>query len=245
MRLTRISNRRPLPKPAKSKLCYLCSKSADIPTREHVFARQLFAPDELEDPIILTACKSCNEEKALDEEYCYIKLILSDGERFARRQYDYFFETKVRQFVRKKVQGHNEKGMGLLAVHDKLFHEAYEKQKTKRLQQKDLQFPVDPDRFQRFYERIAKGLYTVASGKIQNWDDYTILCADESSIGSEYERILSKGWVHATHKEEWGKHLLAVGGTIEKTPSGNDWSSWTIMIYNMHGAGVIFMPKND
>lgn len=147
--------------------------------------------------------------------------------------------------MRREINGENHKGMGLIAPHHNMMIDAREKMKTRRLRDDELQFPIDSTRFYNFYVRIAKGLYTLSAQKILDWTQYEILYADESFIGTKYEPILGKGWSSATYKEEWGRHLIAYGGFIEKTPKGNYWSAWTTLLYNTHGAGIIFMPNEQ
>lgn len=60
---------RPSAKEAIRKVCYLHGGRLELPSKDHVIARQLFSPNSIENPLILTACTVCNQKKENDEAY--------------------------------------------------------------------------------------------------------------------------------------------------------------------------------
>ena len=225
--------------------CYLCG-STENPTREHVFSRYLFRPDDIESPVILTACSKCNSAKENIEDYVFTHMIWTSETPEAEKQRKQFGERYRARQSNLLLPGKPEAPKG-----NKLFSNIISGMKDIPIYSKNGiylgsggEIKIDPKKFTEFYVSICKGLYTSASNAIHNWDDYEIRSQyDSFTYGKHWNKDLFMFPVnHAQFHEQWGAHLIFSGFNFTMS-DGKKTSMWSIAIYNEQLAYVVFKEK--
>jgi hypothetical protein len=243
MRIPRDLNKMPLPRyranqPVRQR-CYLCGADGEM-TREHVFARSTFRPNDLDQPLILSACVKCNGLKEKDEDYANAVFI-------ATTETAPVHEPRQRQFERlAKLKAREQPGQAVpgLGIHNKMVgsltdvHLVDENGKSLGI---GGQFPMEAERIKQFYLRIFKGIHTAAIGEVTNWDDYEIRfqfdnVSFKQHINDEAYQFPIK---NAQYVEGWGEHLLFAGLTFGA--DGRTSSMWSLALYGEQLATVSFV----
>jgi hypothetical protein len=223
--------------------CYLCGVKKDL-TAEHVFARILFRPNDLEQPIKLSACTTCNTNKERDEDYFYTHAVVTTEtpEAELARQIYYKKLKKLRPTI--LVKGKNIAGMGL-------FNQIRDNMKDIDVYSSGGiylgsggQIPINSKRYTNFYVNIAKGLITSASGKIIDWQTFEIKSQFDSYMFKTVinEDVYLLPFKKTSFLEEWGKYLV-FAGMQHVMASGKAASVWSIAIYNDQMATISFLEK--
>jgi len=235
-RIVRTLDKKPLPRYRPNddirKACYLCGATEGM-TKEHIFARSTFRPNDLEHPVILSACVRCNAEKEKDEDYANtIFAMTTETESIKdprKRNFENFAKRKAREKTDGKVLG--------LGVHNKIInrledvHLVTEKGENLGVGGR---FVMDGNRMKEFYLRIFKGLHTAATGTICNWNKY--------EIKFQFGNITFKEHVNddayfypinnAQFVEGWSEHLLFAGLRVEHGTKLV--SMWSLALYGEH-----------
>lgn len=235
-RIARTLDKKPLPRYRPSDglrtACYLCGSTGNM-TKEHVFARSTFRPNDLEHPLILSACARCNAEKERDEDYAntiFTMTTETDSIQDPRkRNFETFAKRKAKEKSGEKVLG--------LGIHNKIINQLEEvRLVTERGEDLGIggRFVMDANRIKEFYLRIFKGLHTAATRAICNWDNY--------EIKFQFDNITHKQHINddayfypinnAQFVEGWGEHLLFAGLRIEH--DAKLVSMWSLALYGEH-----------
>lgn len=209
-------------------------------TREHVFARSTFRPNDLDQPLILSACVKCNGLKEKDEDYANAIFIATTEtvpvHEPRQRQFERLAKLKAREQPGQTVPG--------LGIHNKMVgsltdvHLVDENGKSLGI---GGQFPMEAERIKQFYLRIFKGIHTAAVGEVTSWDDYEIRfqfdnVSFKQHINDEAYQFPIK---NAQYVEGWGEHLLFAGLTFGA--DGRTSSMWSLALYGEQLATVSFV----
>lgn len=249
--IKRTNAEKPLPRhnypktdPARA-ACYLCG-TTDSPTREHIFSRNLFRPDDIEHPVILTACKTCNARKENIEDYAFLHMIWTSETPEAEKQRKRFGEAYKAREPKIIVPGKQEPPKG-----NKLFRGIMAGMQDIPIYSPGGvylgdggQIKIDPKKFTEFYVNICKGLYTSASGEIQDWSAYEIHSQyDSYTYGKHWNKDVFMFPVnHAQFHEEWGAYLIFSGFNYTMS-NGKRSSMWSLALYNEQLATVVFKER--
>lgn len=243
MRIQRDLDKMPLPRYRPNhtvrQRCYLCGADGTM-TKEHVLARSTFRSNDLNHPLILSACSKCNGEKEKDEDYANSVFIATTETAPIKdprqRQFERLAKLKAKEQPGQKVSG--------LGIHNKMVHDLTDVHLVDESGNSlgiGGQFPIKGDRIKEFYLRIFKGLHTAAVGEVLNWDDYEIKfqfdnISFKKHINDEAYQFPIK---NAQYVEGWGEHLLFAGLTFGA--DGRTSSMWSLALYGEQLATVSFV----
>jgi hypothetical protein len=225
--------------------CYLCG-TKENPTREHVFSRNLFRPNDIEHPIILTACSACNARKEGIEDYVFTYMIWTTERPEADQQRKRFGEAYKARQPKILVPGKHETPKG-----NKLFQSIVTGMEDIPIfSQEGIylgnggQVKIDPKKFTEFYVTVCKGLYTSASNEIHDWSKYEVYSQyDSISYGTHWKKDLFMFAVNnAQFHEAWDSHLL-FSGFIYTMNDGKRASMWSLALYDEQLAYVMLKEK--
>lgn len=209
-------------------------------TKEHVFARSTFRPNDLDQPLILSACVECNSSKEKDEDYANAVFI-------ATTETAPIYEPRQKQFEKlAKLKAQEQPGQTVpgLGIHNKMVGSLtdvdFVDENGKSLGSGG-QFPMDAERIKQFYLRIFKGLHTAAIGAIAHWDDYEIKFQFDNVTFKQHlnDEAYQFPIKNAKYVEGWGEHLLYAGLTFGA--GGRTSSMWSLALYGEQLATVSFV----
>lgn len=225
--------------------CYLCGSTDDL-TKEHIFSRNLFKPDDLEKPIILSACSKCNSAKENIEDYVFTHIIWTSETPEAEKQRQRFgkaYRARQSSFL---LPGNPGPPKG-----NRLFSSIIGGMADIPIYSKNGiyigsggQIKIDPIKFTKFYETICKGLFTSGSNEIYNWDRYEIRSQyDSFTYGKHWDKDLFMFAINnAQFYEGWDASLI-FAGFIHTLSNGKKTSMWSVMLYDEQLAYVLFKEK--
>jgi len=225
--------------------CYLCGKT-DAPTKEHVFSRNLFRPDDIEHPIVLTACSACNAKKETIEDYVFTHMIWTSETPEAEKQRERFGAIYRSRQSSLLMPGRQEVPKG-----NRLFSSIITgMQDVPIYSQNGIylgsggQIKIDPNKFTEFYVNICKGLYSSSSNTVYDWRRYEIRSQyDSFTYGKHWNKDLFMFPVNnAQFHEEWGASLIFSGFNYTMG-DGKEVSMWSIALYNEQLAYVLFKER--
>lgn len=228
------------------KHCYLCGISADERKleKEHIFPKGLFAPNSIEQPIILSACTVCNRAKAHDEEYVMPHLaITSANDPQAEAS-----QRKLWQSAKKRAkplllpdQKIMQPGAGVIAGIIKNIQDVELYTSSGIYEGRGGTINIDSQRFTNFYINIAKGIATSIETKILDWDTFTT--RHKWDFFTYQQTDLAKHYLfafqYATHRETWDTALTYAYLSM-KRESGGLTILCAISLYNEHLALINF-----
>ncbi len=248
-RIARTEDKNPLPRHKASdplrKQCYLCGSTNSL-TTEHIFSKSTFKPNDIEHPVILTACSKCNKAKEYDEEYAIKHFLLTTETPEAEiPRKKYFNDIKKRRPPIILPPNQNKvSGMGLFNQMVRSMTDINLYSPNGILIGVGGQIPINSKRITNFYVNIGKGLYTSAANRIIDWSKYEIKSQFDSLT---YQRFLTtEGYMfpinHAQFYEGWDAHLIFAGFVFKKS-DGKEASMWSLALYNDQLATLAFIEQ--
>lgn len=227
------------------KQCYLCGATNNL-TKEHVFSRNLFRPNDIEKPVILSACSKCNSVKENIEDYVFTHMIWTSETPEAEKQRKRFGDAYRARQSSLLLPGNPgaPKGNRLFSSIIRGMTDIPIYSQTGIYLGSGGQIKIDPKKFTDFWVSICKGLYTSASNEIHNWDDYEIKSQyDSFTYGKHWNKDLFMFPInHAQFYEGWDAYLIFAGFTYTMN-DGKKTSMWSVAIYNEQLAYVLFKEK--
>lgn len=229
--------------------CYLCGrsraeleenstqdKSHPVLDREHVIPKVVFKPNATDKPVLLFACRACNQQKGLDDEFITNHIQIGafntgSEERLKRIR---------RSFERPQAAGLRADFDQRISVDD-----VYSRDGTYLGVAPTLR--LDEQRFNTFFTNIAKGLWVRNTLRLKNWSEFDV------SVGIEQTAIDDRmfhdpaivGVIKNRQCAEWWEdHFLYFGAYPPAIHIDSDRASfWFMYLYTSFSAYVIFTHK--
>ena len=241
--------------------CYLCGLKTEKEklTREHLVARTFFKPNTLQNPLILNACKQCNNTKGKTEEkVSTLFRLFTDSASVkpaTKRLLDSANMTKKLVYPngRDSRQHRHIGGRQLeLVIANIQSPQGLIKKRFFTLMSKLTDSDVKA--VHRLYIDIAKGLIVLATQQLYAWKNYSLSCEwsypyDMAGHQKLFLNLLQTIMQSPDFKESWadvkGDPSLEISGTL--LPNNDDKIVDSVWFINFYGrqVGVVTLINKD
>ena len=164
-------------------VCYLCGLNAGKTnlTREHLVARTFFKPNRLQNPLLLSACKQCNNTKSQNEERVSTIFRLFTDSAAAKPATKRLLDSA--NITKSPIYPNNRNPRQHRHIENRQLEPIIANIESSQglIKKRFLTLgsritDADVKAIQEFYIDIAKGLITLATQQLYSWDNYSMTC---------------------------------------------------------------------